>query len=204
MQAADSPKITACDLPPPRTPLLACGTPRTPSPAATSWQLLTIFLSSRAIPGRPLAQSPRSLPRYHRKTPSPSPIQIPSDLAPALSASVRMAACSKPPPCSLAPSCKGDPPTCGSIGPSSNAASPKAPGAHPHCWSKARLRSLVAGPPGARPARRSLRKRIAQGCAFPADQFSGNIAIFRKDLQELQGTACAILDIGCFERRASA
>jgi hypothetical protein len=66
-----------------------------------------------------------------------------------------------------------------------------------------RLRPRVAGPLRSRARSPLPPKRITQGCDFPADSFSGNIASFWKNLQELQGTACAILDIGCFECRVS-
>jgi SAM-dependent methyltransferase len=52
---------------------------------------------------------------------------------------------------------------------------------------------LAAPPPG----------QITEGYAFTADWFSGNIASFWKHLKPLQGTACSILEIGCFEGRAA-
>jgi hypothetical protein len=44
---------------------------------------------------------------------------------------------------------------------------------------------------------------ITDGYFFTADWFSGNIPSFWKHLKALQGTACSILEIGCFEGRAS-
>jgi Methyltransferase domain len=47
-------------------------------------------------------------------------------------------------------------------------------------------------------------KQITEGYTFTADWFSANIPSFSKHLQSLRGTACSILEIGCFEGRASA
>lgn len=46
-------------------------------------------------------------------------------------------------------------------------------------------------------------RQITEGYIFTADWFSSNIPSFWKHLQPLQGTACSILEIGCFEGRAS-
>jgi Methyltransferase domain len=46
--------------------------------------------------------------------------------------------------------------------------------------------------------------QITDGCTFTADWFSRNISSFWKHLQPLRGTACSLLEIGCFEGRASA
>jgi Methyltransferase domain len=46
-------------------------------------------------------------------------------------------------------------------------------------------------------------KQITDGYTFTADWFSGNNPSFWKHLKALQGTACSILEIGCFEGRAS-
>ena len=45
--------------------------------------------------------------------------------------------------------------------------------------------------------------QITEGYIFTADWFSSNIPSFWKHLKSLQGTACSILEIGCFEGRAS-
>jgi len=55
-------------------------------------------------------------------------------------------------------------------------------------------RSLRALPPP---------QQITEGYTFTADWFSGNIASFWKHLKTLRGTPCSILEIGCFEGRAS-
>jgi hypothetical protein len=46
-------------------------------------------------------------------------------------------------------------------------------------------------------------RQITEGYIFTADWFSSNIPSFWKHLKPLQGTACSILEIGCFEGRAS-
>ena len=46
-------------------------------------------------------------------------------------------------------------------------------------------------------------RQITEGYSFTADWFSGNISSFWKHLKALRGTACSILEIGCFEGRAS-
>lgn len=46
-------------------------------------------------------------------------------------------------------------------------------------------------------------RQITEGYTFTADWFSGNIPSFWKHLKSLQGTACSILEIGCFEGRAT-
>jgi len=46
-------------------------------------------------------------------------------------------------------------------------------------------------------------EQITEGYTFTADWFSGNIPSFWKHLKALQGTPCSILEIGCFEGRAS-
>jgi hypothetical protein len=46
-------------------------------------------------------------------------------------------------------------------------------------------------------------QQITEGYTFTADWFSSNIPSFWKHLKALQGTACSILEIGCFEGRAS-
>jgi len=46
-------------------------------------------------------------------------------------------------------------------------------------------------------------KQITEGYTFTADWFSSNIPSFWKHLKALQGTPCSILEIGCFEGRAS-
>jgi predicted O-methyltransferase YrrM len=56
-------------------------------------------------------------------------------------------------------------------------------------------RALPAAPPP---------RQITEGYTFTADWFSGNIASFWKHLKALRGTPCSILEIGCFEGRASA
>jgi hypothetical protein len=55
-------------------------------------------------------------------------------------------------------------------------------------------RALPAAPPP---------RQISEGHTFIADWFSGNIASFWKHLKTLRGTPCSILEIGCFEGRAS-
>ena len=55
-------------------------------------------------------------------------------------------------------------------------------------------RALPAAPPP---------RQISEGYTFTADWFSGNIASFWKHLKTLRGTPCSILEIGCFEGRAS-
>ncbi len=55
-------------------------------------------------------------------------------------------------------------------------------------------RKLPAAPPP---------RQITEGYTFTADWFSGNIASFWKHLKSLRGTRCSILEIGCFEGRAS-
>ena len=52
---------------------------------------------------------------------------------------------------------------------------------------------LAAAPP----------RQITEGYTFTADWFSRNISSFWKHLKSLQGTACSLLEIGCFEGRAS-
>jgi hypothetical protein len=69
-----------------------------------------------------------------------------------------------------------------------------------HNYVQARLnlceiqRALRAQPPP---------QQITEGYTFTADWFSGNIASFWKHLNALRGTPCSILEIGCFEGRAS-
>jgi hypothetical protein len=46
-------------------------------------------------------------------------------------------------------------------------------------------------------------RQITEGYNFTADWFSGNIASFWNHLKVLRGTACSILEVGCFEGRAS-
>jgi tetratricopeptide (TPR) repeat protein len=46
-------------------------------------------------------------------------------------------------------------------------------------------------------------RQITEGYTFTADWFSGNIPSFWKHPKPLQGAACSILEIGCFEGRAS-
>ena len=46
-------------------------------------------------------------------------------------------------------------------------------------------------------------KQITEGYTFTADWFSGNSASFCRHLKTLQGTPYSILEIGCFEGRAS-
>ncbi len=55
-------------------------------------------------------------------------------------------------------------------------------------------RALPAAPPP---------RQITEGYTLTADWFSGNIASFWKHLKALRGTPCSILEIGCFEGRAS-
>ena len=45
--------------------------------------------------------------------------------------------------------------------------------------------------------------QITEGYAYTADWFSSNIPSFWKHLKVLRGTPCSILEIGCFEGRAS-
>jgi hypothetical protein len=45
--------------------------------------------------------------------------------------------------------------------------------------------------------------QITEGYTFTADWFSGNIPSFWKHLECLHGTPCSMLEIGCFEGRAS-
>jgi predicted O-methyltransferase YrrM len=60
---------------------------------------------------------------------------------------------------------------------------------------EAQTAPLAAAPPAP--------KQIINGCTFTADWFSGNIPSFWKHLKSLQGTACSMLEIGCFEGRAA-
>jgi hypothetical protein len=53
------------------------------------------------------------------------------------------------------------------------------------------------------PATTSPPRQITEGYTFTADWFPGNIPSFWKHLKSLQGTPCSILEIGCFEGRAS-
>jgi hypothetical protein len=46
-------------------------------------------------------------------------------------------------------------------------------------------------------------RQITKGYTFTADRFSGNTASFWRHLKTLQGRSCSILEIGCFEGRAS-
>jgi hypothetical protein len=70
--------------------------------------------------------------------------------------------------------------------------------AHAHVNSLLALCETQPAPTAAPPP-----TQITEGHTFTADWFTGNIASFWKHLQALQGTPCSILEIGCFEGRAS-
>lgn len=75
------------------------------------------------------------------------------------------------------------------------------PAVPPNVFELPRAHRIAAPPPS--PAEAPPPRQDAVGYTFTADWFSSNIASFWRHLKNLRGTPCSILEIGCFEGRAS-